>query len=720
MTFAQYFKASSYCMIGAGFAAIAAAGALDWISIPLFSGILICSWFLDTVRLRKAIPTWLLNCFAFFYLPVFLIDYRLLSRSFILALLHLLLFIAALKLLTLSRDRDYLLLYLVSFAELLASSALTVSLFFMVCFLVFVLSGISTLILFEMRRSNARMQGEAKVQPFVVQKKLEGTGLELFSPFPARLLSAMSLGITLLIMLGAIPLFFLLPRVTFGVFRHPAGNTQFISGFSERVELGQIGSIKQSDAVVMRVKTDKAPQKLPPDLKWRGLTFDYYDGRAWSRSDPTRYTIVSQGWYYKLENSAQGADWIHQTFFIEALSTDVIFAAHKVLAISNDVGILERDAAKSLYTTQHLKRKLRYNAISESIRPNPSLIADNAPIPPDILRKYLRLPSLDPRIADLARDVTRNSGNRYAKAQALEQYLRTHYAYSLILRGSPAHKDPLAMFLFDVRSGHCEYFASAMVVMLRQIGIPARLVNGFRSGEYNSIGGNWIVRQYDAHSWVEAYFPPYGWIEFDPTPADPQRPRMAFMRMITNLADAIDLWWWEGIVNYDPSKQYRAVAALYDWTERSQSRIKSFLTRLYETGREGATSIYSPGSALAFMRKWFLWLPWLAIMILLLIKPVRRRIFRKATRIVHRNDSRTVISSFYKEALDLLETNGFARSRGQTSMEFARSLGDHPATLPFLALTCIYNEARFGYSNAILFPAEAESLLHSLRASLRA
>jgi protein-glutamine gamma-glutamyltransferase len=717
MTFAQYFKASSYCMIGAGFAAIAATGALDWISILLFSGVLAGSWFVDTARLRQHIPSWILNCLVLIYLPVFIIDHRTFSRSFMIAIVHLLLFIAALKLLTLSKDRDYLLLYIISFAELLVSSTLTVSMLFILCFLFFLFSGVTTLILFEMRRSNARMQGEGRVQPLVVSKKLQGTGLELFSPFPAGLLSAMAIGISLLIILVAIPLFFLLPRVAFGIYRSPSGNTQFISGFSDHVELGRIGSIKQSDSIVMRVKTDKAPSELPADLKWRGIALDYYDGHSWKRSDKTRYPLLNQGLYYKLEDSAQGTTWINQTFFIEALSTDVIFAAHKVLAISRDVGVLERDAAKSLYTMQHLNRKVRYHAISDSVRPDPLLITDRSPIPPEILTKYLQIPSLDPRIADLARQATKTAGSRHAKARMLEQYLRSHYAYSLVLRGIPSSPDPLAMFLFDIRSGHCEYFASAMVVMLRQIGIPARLINGFRSGEYNSIGGNWIVRQYDAHSWVEAYFPPYGWIEFDPTPADPQHPRMAFMRIISNLADAIDLWWWEGVVNYDPTKQYHAIGALYRWTGSLQQSLKSFLDLVYEKCRAGMAIACTPGLSLTFGKKWLPLLPCLTVGILLLIKPVRRRVFNRTKRMLYRSDSQSIVASYFREALELLEANGFKRNRDETPMEFARNLRDHPAANSFLGLTCLYNESRFGHPETCPLPLEAETLLLTLRAS---
>ena len=151
---------------------------------------------------------------------------------------------------------------------------------------------------------------------------------------------------------------------------------QLTSGFSERVELGQIGNIKQSNAVVMRVKTDRDRSALPANLKWRGLAFDYYDGRAWKRTHQIRGTIPVQSWHYKLENTTQGTDWINQTFFVEALSTDVIFATHKALAVSRDVGLLLRDGSGNLYAPRPSYRKLRYSVVSDPIRPDPANISD--------------------------------------------------------------------------------------------------------------------------------------------------------------------------------------------------------------------------------------------------------------------------------------------------------------------------------------------------------
>src|SRR5262249_46479609 len=136
---------------------------------------------------------------------------------------------------------------------------------------------------------------------------------------------------------------------------------------------------------------------------------------------------------------------------------------------------------------------------------------------------YLQLPELDPRVPSLARQAIASAKTPYDKAVALEGYLQAHYSYTLDMTGAPSG-DPLAEFLFVRRAGHCEYFASAMTVMLRSLGIPARYINGFQRGEYNSVGGDFIVRASDAHSWVEAYFPGKGWITFDPTPSGGDAP----------------------------------------------------------------------------------------------------------------------------------------------------------------------------------------------------
>jgi transglutaminase-like putative cysteine protease len=143
-----------------------------------------------------------------------------------------------------------------------------------------------------------------------------------------------------------------------------------------------------------------------------------------------------------------------------------------------------------------------------------------------ITRRYLQLPSsLPSRVTELALELTASLTTPYEKATAIEAYLRT-IPYNLAIPAPPADQDAVDWFLFDNRSGYCDYYSSAMVVLCRAAGIPARLAQGYARGEYEVAVGGYRVRESDAHAWPEVYFPYFGWIEFEPTASQPliQRP----------------------------------------------------------------------------------------------------------------------------------------------------------------------------------------------------
>jgi transglutaminase-like putative cysteine protease len=721
MTFARYFKISSYALIASGFVAIAATGTIDLPAVLLFSIVLVSSWWIDTERLRGRTPAWVLNTVALGYFPLYVADYLFVSHSFVTSTVHLIFYMAALKLVTRASDRDYVYLYLISFAELLAASTLTIDITFAVSLAAFLVSAVNTLILFEMRRSNARARTEGEIQPVVVAERVRGTGYELFSRFPAAPMGWMSLGLTVLILALAVPIFVLMPRVALGVYNRPVGRGQLLSGFSEKVELGEIGTIKESETVVMRVKLNRSAQELPV-LRLRGVSMERYDGRSWSRAaDIGRSSQPARGEYYKLEEEIQErALLVEQTFFLEGLSTRAVFAAAKALAVSRSFEPLLRAESGDLSMLRPLFGKLRYSVISD-VTPvdTAALWESSAGVPDDVRRRYLQVPPLDGRIAVLARQITSGQSHPYRKALALESHLKRHYGYSLELKGSPTTADPLAGFLFDVRKGHCEYFASALAIMLRQIGIPARLVNGFRMGEYNPLGDSWIVRQYDAHSWVEAYFAPYGWIELDPTPPDPSRSRAPLLKAIADLMDAIDLWWAEEVVNYTLWKQMHVLSNARGRIADFQRRIRSYYAAFLSDARErldpSLLRRFAPAGAAAGLvlaavlagfgrlrRRWGFRLG-----------PLLRRVFGV-------KPSRQSAAGFYAEALRLLETRGFIRSADQTPVEFALSLGTHPTAGPLLELTRIYNRIRFGPADRDEDWSEAEYLMVFLRDALRA
>ena len=237
---------------------------------------------------------------------------------------------------------------------------------------------------------------------------------------------------------------------------------------------------------------------------------------------------------------------------------------------------LLRDPEGSIFNPYHNFSRMQYEANSLLPEPSPAALHAAGSDYSDSMRQtYLQLPALDPRIPALAKQITLHADTPYDKASAIEGYLRSHYGYTLDLSGPP-QADPLAYFLFEKRAGHCEYFAAAMTVMLRSAGIPARYINGFSTGEYNSVGGDFVVRASDAHSWVEAYFPSFGWLTFDPTPPSDDTPP-GFFAALGHYWDWFELQWSEWVINYDFAHQFTLAQNLHrvslDWTQRLRTKF---------------------------------------------------------------------------------------------------------------------------------------------------
>jgi len=261
-----------------------------------------------------------------------------------------------------------------------------------------------------------------------------------------------------------------------------------------------------------------------------------------------------------------------------------------------------------------------------------------------------------------------------------------------------------------------------MVVMLRTLGIPARLVNGFRAGDYNRLGDIWTVRQYHAHSWVEAYFGPYGWVEFDPTPTDRPAPRAGWAAVWSDLVETAELWWWEDVINYDLGKQVQLIAFTRDWLNQRQLAARSAAAAVWEDlrGLVPARGKTPPAGMNAMM--------WGSVVLLLIVAAgyltgrgrlgLRHwaRSFRLRWNLLR---PAPAVAGFYRDALALLAARGWRQARGQTALEFAESLRPHPAAAPFAALTALYNRARFGPPDFVVDPETAGGHLKDMHAALR-
>ncbi len=280
--------------------------------------------------------------------------------------------------------------------------------------------------------------------------------------------------------------------------------------FSDSIRLGQAPNL--GDRVIMTVEA-------PEGHFWRAVTYDFYTGAGWRTTESDKAD--------KIALPTTDRETFQATFDIIVPHSNILFAANEPQKVDVPYQFYT-GADKSYSTSLHALNRSQaagtYTVTSLVSVADKQTLRKVAPTYSDYLKsKYLQLPSTLPqRVKTLAHQIMDNIPNAYDRAEALESFLRSPpFSYSPQVKPTPPGKDPVDYFLFDLKQDFCEYFASAMVVMLREEGIPARLVEGFTTGTYDSASNAWVVKEQDAHAWVEAYFPGYGWIEFEPTPSQP-------------------------------------------------------------------------------------------------------------------------------------------------------------------------------------------------------
>src|ERR1700728_4161743 len=504
----RYFEVSLFLLVSTGVLAVVLTGKLDPISlfVPLlalaYKGFRI--WRGRGPEISARVATWLVLAYFLF----FPLDLWIFSRNLSTGAANPALYAA--------------LLAAIAFRCMLASAILTVETSFLITLAIFLALAVSTFVALEIRRSATG----AVSPPF-----------EPGSPMAHQLNRALGLT-SVLVAISALLIggffFFLIPRFTTGYLSALNLQPSLMTGFSDNVTLGEIGQIKQSSAVVMRIHVEGDPGRAA-DVHWRGIVLTDFDGKRWFTATHDQLVLSpspdGEFRFASLALPSGDSSPLRYTVLMEPVATDAVFIAPHLEVLrgrfANDTervgesqqrGYLLVDRTGSLSNPFHNETKVRYEGLSllPSIPPLQLRKASNI-FPDEIQSLYLQLPQLDPRIKQLAEKITESSHNEYDRAANIERYLKTHYAYTLDLTG-PKTDDPLAYFLFTRRAGHCEYFAAAMTVMLRDLGIPARYVGGFLPGEYNDLGGDYIIRASDAHVWVEVFFPGYGWITFDPTP----------------------------------------------------------------------------------------------------------------------------------------------------------------------------------------------------------
>src|SRR6201981_857966 len=685
-------------------------------------------WYGYQPELTSRSATFMVLCYLLFF-PV---DMFFVSRSLaantpnpqlyaaLISSVHFLIFVRLVRLYSARTDRDAHFLVMLAFAAVLASAVLTVDTTFLFLFFLFLLFAVATYAGLELRRgATGALVPPAAAMPDS-EKRL------------SRALGFAALSVSIGAILCGTVLFFLLPRVSAGYLGKTSFNPTLLSGFSDQVELGQIGQIKKSSAVVLRVETG-SPVNYPV-VRWLGNALANVDGRRWTSAEHAAETLQanSDGWIALREKPKPGesrGEILQFTVLQEPMATDALFATGTMLAIrgsftgetggiSHRRNYLYRDSAGSLVNPFHNFVSVRYTGIDKIPgRNRAQLEAAGSNYPAAITDTYLQLPpEVDPRIAALARSATQRVSTPYDQAAALETFLKTKYNYTLDLTGNPG-KDPLAHFLFETRAGHCEYFASSMTVMLRTLGIPSREVNGFLPGEFNELGGDYIVRASDAHSWVEAYFPGSGWIVFDPTPDAPLVTTSFFSRL-SQIADWAELTWNDWVISYDFAHQTALAQSFqvksHNWREfgvawfaEKQRRMKDRLSR-WQALHGGFSFV----------------LPLLLVAVLIALRYGRIELLLRKLQIALLLRSKSggaassqIASRMYAEMLHLMGRHGYARAETQTPFEFAAAVAK-PALSPMVQeFTHLYSVARFGRAACDI--PRLQQLLGTIRTELR-
>lgn len=597
-------------------------------------------------------------------------------------------YLQIIKLLSPKTDRDWLQIYTLSFVHLLASTVLSVDVSFAFPFVIYVVVATWTLVMFNLKLAQqeaARPERRSTVIRNLFQSK------EIITRRFLATTSFLSIAIIIITLI----IFFSFPRLSMGQFLKRIARTQRVAGFSEQVELGTIGSIKTNNSIAFRVEI---PERVIPEididhLYWRGTAADFFDGRSWTQTyrRRNRVRLDLEKPYFETERASfPGGKTFSYRVFLEAMSTPFIFGADRLSSITWSKTLLEKVFRGSLWLEQsHMYQSYRfrnargfladltYRGESTIGEPEPDLLREETEIFPDWVQSYyLQLPAIDPDVERLIRNIPVPAGAMYDRVVAIQRYLEKNYRYTLDVQ-DVGTTDPLRFFFLERKEGHCEYFSTALAIALRMHGIPSREAMGFRGGELNPYGGFIAVRQRDAHSWVEVFFPKAGWIRFDPSPLDSTvRTLSSFMQPTLQFIDYLRLRWDKYIIEYD----LRAQAAIFE-------KIGRRLSKMSRTEQDDTASTFGEDARSKIVRGWpgKLALALTGLFLLLLLLHIQKQ----------RRRSTTI--GRYRVVVRLLASRGYQKHLYETAKEFQTRVEKKESALPSLqTLTDLYYEERFG------------------------
>ena len=646
-------RLASHLMAAVGLASLASTGQI-WMPLLAAAGVgLIASLGMDVARVRGAIPAPAANGLIVAALAFAVADYLWLSPALLQVGAHLLVLLMFTRLRH-ADSREYLQLVVIVFLQVLASAGLTFPGAFAAGFVAYLVVMVWVLMHYH-------LMAEA-----------ERSGADVLTGAAPGGIGGWALAAAAGALLVTGALFVFLPRMGFGLLVASPQSDIRLSGFSPHVTLGAIGPVKRDPTVVMRVSGGGGPG--PEPLYLRGAVFDAYDGRQWLNTAPVRRLVPHDAdGRFALGRIPPGS--AVYTVRLEPIDSAVLFAPARTVAIDGPFPAVSVDDQETFGVPYPARARIAYDVWQRpAAGPSPGQGE-----PSGRLARHLAFDGSEP-VARLAHDVATGAVSPADRARAVERFLKTRYAYTLDVPGGEDH--PLEEFLFRRRSGFCEHFASAMVVMLRALGVPARLVTGFLVQEWNEFGGYFIVRQGDAHAWVEAYLPDVGWTRFDPTPPAPPVDR-PWTGPVEHYLDHLRTGWDRYVVGFGLGDQNEAIQRLEAAWDASRAGLAGSAAKARALWRSAGA--IGPAAWLAVAAG----LAGLGGLAMLVVRRPWRRFFAA------RPPAPPV--EFYARLVETLSRHGLAKPAGATPWEFATRDAAHlPWADEIRTLTGYYYDVRYG------------------------
>jgi hypothetical protein len=613
-----------------------------------------------SIFMRPKEGRYFFNSIVIFALSYTLFLYFILQSPFLLAFTQFLIVVQAVKLFHLEKAKDYFQLAGLGLLTVLAAAGLTSQFYYLFMLLILLLVGIWFLFLLHLKRDMEQ------------HISLHHPPRQLTSP---SLLLGIS-GVAFCSFILTILIFFTLPRITLSV----SGNERWrglSSGFSDVVDLGSTGPVRLDNRVVMRVELPQLTQPPPFPLYWRGISFTSWNGQTWEKEDILTKFSREKGGGIVLYRKRDNTDTVHQIIMIEPLGTDILFCLHPPLEIRGNFPYLNVDKGGGLHLPSSPHGRYDYEVRSA---PNPWEHGEGEPADiPD--ERYLQLPEGMKEVAALAQKIILGATSPQEKVHRVVAYLQSNYTYSLDPKRDKRF-GPMEDFLLHSREGYCEHFATAAALLLRAVDVPTRLVCGFLQGEWNALGRYFMVRQRDAHTWIEAYLPGYGWTTFDPTPAGEAKAFSPLVSSLNRYYDFLKLKWNRYIIQYSRRDQLRFLLAF----RRQIMGLRLFPHSPSIQGMRDKTSHF-PSYLLAGLAAF-------ACILLILFGFTKKR---RAQGALYEGKLPSDIS-FYLKMLKILDKKRMAKRASETPAEFAKRVSSVgiPLSLWIERITSLYYRVRYG------------------------